>query len=98
MPTSRRVFLRNASALAAGVLWEPRINRALAETAHAAVPALPIRMSSGASSAGLNFVLRNSAAGRKYQVETLPGGLGVIDFEATAGPISSAPMARLFRR
>jgi hypothetical protein len=30
--------------------------------------------------------LRNSAAGRKYQVETLPGGLGVIDFDGDGWP------------
>ena len=43
-------------------------------------------MVNGASAAGLNFVLRNSAAGRKYQVETLPGGLGVIDFDGDGWP------------
>ena len=86
MPTSRRVFLRNASALAAGVLWEPRLERAFSQSAHTTAPVAQIRMSSGASSAGLNFVLRNSAAGRKYQVETLPGGLGVIDFDGDGWP------------
>jgi hypothetical protein len=43
-------------------------------------------MVSGAASAGLNFILRNGAAGRKYQVETLPGGLGVIDFDGDGWP------------
>ncbi len=43
-------------------------------------------MVNGASAAGLNFVLRNSAAGHKYQVETLPGGLGVIDFDGDGWP------------
>jgi hypothetical protein len=32
--------------------------------------------------------LRNGAAGRKYQVETLPGGLGVIDFDGDGWPLS----------
>jgi enediyne biosynthesis protein E4 len=86
MPTSRRVFLRDVSALAAGALWEPRLNWALGQPAPAAVPVAPIRMIGGASPPGLNFVLRNSAAGRKYQVETLPGGLGVIDFDGDGWP------------
>jgi hypothetical protein len=46
----------------------------------------PIRMTSGAASSGLDFVLRNSAQGQKYQVETLPGGLGVIDFDNDGWP------------
>jgi len=29
----------------------------------------------------MDFVLRNGAEGRKHQVERLPGGLGVIDFD-----------------
>lgn len=35
---------------------------------------------------GLDFVLRNDASGRKYQVETVLGGLGVIDFDADGWP------------
>ena len=31
-------------------------------------------------------MLRNGATGRKYQVETLPGGLGVIDFDGDGWP------------
>lgn len=80
------MFLRDASAFAAGALWEPWLNWASAQSAPASIPVAPIRMISGASSAGLNFVLRNSAAGRKYQVETLPGGLGVIDFDGDGWP------------
>ena len=34
----------------------------------------------------MNFILRNSAAGGKYQVETLPGGLGVIEFHGDGWP------------
>ncbi len=34
----------------------------------------------------MDFVLRNGAQGRKYQVETLPGGLGVIDFDGDGWP------------
>jgi len=78
MPASRRSVLRAlaASALAAG--WS---RRALAQAA-----AGPIRMVNGASAAGLDFVLRNGATGRKFQVETLPGGLGVIDFDGDGWP------------
>jgi hypothetical protein len=43
-------------------------------------------MVNGADAAGLHFLLRNSAAGRKYQVETLPGGLAVIDFDSDGWP------------
>jgi enediyne biosynthesis protein E4 len=35
---------------------------------------------------GLDFVLRNDAGGRKYQVETVLGGLGVIDFDNDGWP------------
>lgn len=35
---------------------------------------------------GLDFVLRNDATGRKYQVETMPGGLAVIDFDGDGWP------------
>ena len=45
-----------------------------------------IRMTNGASAAGLDFVLRNGATGRKYQVETVAGGLGVIDFDGDGWP------------
>jgi hypothetical protein len=34
-----------------------------------------------ARGAGVNFVLQNQATENKYQVETMPGGLGVIDFD-----------------
>ncbi len=43
-------------------------------------------MTNGAVAAKLDFVLRNSASGHKYQVETLPGGLGVIDFDGDGWP------------
>jgi hypothetical protein len=51
-----------------------------------AVATSPIRMVNGTRAAGLDFVLRNGAMGRKYQVETLPGGLGVIDFDGDGWP------------
>jgi enediyne biosynthesis protein E4 len=45
-----------------------------------------IRFVNAAPACGIDFVLRNSAAGRKYQIETLPGGLGVIDFDHDGWP------------
>jgi len=45
-----------------------------------------VRMVNGASAAALDFILRNGATGRKYQVETLPGGLAVIDFDGDGWP------------
>jgi hypothetical protein len=78
MPSSRRMFLRASAVSLASLAW----NRCAALADISAVSSdAPIRMVHGASAAGLDFVLRNSAAGRKYQVETLPGGLGVIDFD-----------------
>ena len=49
--------------------------------AFAAGPSGPIRFQNTAPGNGLDFVLRNDANGRKYQVETVLGGLGVIDFD-----------------
>ena len=78
MTTSRRSFLLGASAL--GSLAALRLSGWAAPTAG------PIRFKSGAPGSGLDFVLRNGAQGRKYQVETLPGGLGVIDFDGDGWP------------
>ena len=85
MPITRRSLLRKGVALAGGALCLPWLRRARGQVP-ASQAAPPIRMVNGASAAGLNFVLRNSAAGRKYQVETLPGGLGVIDFDGDGWP------------
>jgi hypothetical protein len=46
----------------------------------------PIQFQNTAPGNGLDFVLRNDASGRKYQVETVLGGLGVIDFDADGWP------------
>src|SRR6185437_12689046 len=70
------------SAIAAGRLMPGFASAALAVNA----PDGPVRMVNGAAAAGLGFVLRNDARGRKYQVETLPGGLAVIDFDADGWP------------
>ncbi|MGB6687854.1 MAG: CRTAC1 family protein [Terracidiphilus sp.] len=88
MRTSRRSVLRGLPVMAAGILTDGWVRRALAQSVPAqALPSpAPIRMANGAAAAGLDFVLRNSASGRKYQVETLPGGLGVIDFDGDGWP------------
>lgn len=83
MKFSRRTLLRSAPTIApvalAGTKWAAALERI-------SIPPSPIRMVNGALAAGLNFVLRNDARGRKYQVETLPGGLGVIDFDGDGWP------------
>jgi hypothetical protein len=67
----------------AGALCGGWLHKVVAATTE---PPAPIRMVNGAASAGLNFISRNGAAGHKYQVETLPGGLGVIDFDGDGWP------------
>jgi len=83
MLTSRRRLLRDMCGLTAAALTGGWMRAALAQTA---AGTSPIRMVNGARAAGLDFVLRNGAMGRKYQVETLPGGLGVIDFDGDGWP------------
>ncbi|MGC2196613.1 MAG: hypothetical protein WA628_18205, partial [Terriglobales bacterium] len=46
----------------------------------------PIQFQNAVPACGLDFVLRNDASGRKYQVETVLGGLGVIDFDQDGWP------------
>lgn len=84
MRISRRDILRAAAVITGEALCNRKVH-VLAQSVTAS-PASPIRMVSGAAAAGLNFTVRNSAAGRKYQVETLPGGLGVIDFDGDGWP------------
>ena len=79
MTTSRRRFLADGSALVSAALLGSRCAWPQPNPGS-------IRMVNGAAAAGLDFVLRNGAAGRKYQVETLPGGLGVIDFDGDGWP------------
>ena len=82
MRSSRRGVLRVLSAIAAGRILPGFARAAIAVNA----PDGPVNMMNGAAAAGLGFVLRNDARGRKYQVETLPGGLAVIDFDADGWP------------
>jgi len=46
----------------------------------------PIQLHNRAPECGLDFILRNGGTGRKYQVETVLGGLGVIDFDHDGWP------------
>jgi hypothetical protein len=81
--------LRAAPAIVAGALGGGWVREALANAATLQPQTQPqswIRFTNGAAAAGLDFVLRNGAMGRKYQVETLPGGLGVIDFDGDGWP------------
>ena len=88
MRVNRRTALRGLGALAASTLARLRNPGALAQVPAppASLAPSPIRFVEGASAAGLDFLLRNGAAGRRYQVETLPGGLGVIDFDGDGWP------------
>ena len=83
---TRRSLLRSFPLLAGGLRVAGGWPWIFAQATPARAPSSAIRMVNGASAAGLNFHLRNSAAGRKYQVETLPGGLGVIDFDGDGWP------------
>jgi hypothetical protein len=80
---NRRSFLHSASALAVMACNGAWLADAQAQTAATRPRTCMIN---GASAAGLDFVLRNGATGRKYQVETLPGGLAVIDFDGDGWP------------
>ena len=88
MPINRREILRATAMITGGALCNASVRAfGQAVTAPPTTPsASSIRMVNGAAAAGLNFIVRNSAAGRKYQVETLPGGLGVIDFDGDGWP------------
>jgi hypothetical protein len=77
----RKPTRREFAKLLAGTGLALSIPRALGATA-----AGPIRFENTGPSSGLDFVLRNDAQGRKYQVETVLGGLGVIDFDADGWP------------
>ena len=87
MTITRRNVLRAGSALLAGDGLVRLARTGLCQISPLpGAQSSPIRMMNGAAAAGLDFVLRNSASGRKYQVETLPGGLGVIDFDGNGWP------------
>lgn len=89
MITGRRAFLSRAAALLPSAFAHPFLRLATAEPSRWLAtnpPAGPIQFELAPLSCGLDFVLRNGATGRKYQVETLPGGLGIIDFDGDGWP------------
>jgi enediyne biosynthesis protein E4 len=47
----------------------------------AAAPTVTIRFADRARQAGTDFVLQNGAEGKRYQIETMLGGLAVLDFD-----------------
>ncbi len=83
MRINRRQFLQTTPALVAAASYHGWPSHLLAQS-------LPLQgsilMTNGAAAAGLDFVLRNGATGRKYQVETVLGGLAVIDFDGDGWP------------
>ena len=81
MRINRRQFLGGLSGLLVSRM-HGAMTRAVAQSSVQS----PVRLVNGAPAAGLDFVLRNDAQGRKYQVETLPGGLAVIDFDGDGWP------------
>jgi hypothetical protein len=83
---NRRSFLRKATVLAATASSGVLLPRVLAQSTSLQPASSGIRMVNGASAAGLDFVLRNGATGSKFQVETVTGGLGVIDFDGDGWP------------
>jgi len=80
MIANRRAFLSRAGAFVPYALTRPHRWLAVPPTAG------PIRFDLAPPLCGLDFVLRNGAQGRKYQVEALTGGLGVIDFDGDGWP------------
>jgi hypothetical protein len=77
-PLTRREFAK----LLGGAGLALSVPRAFAATGAGG----PIQLQNAAPACGLDFVLRNDAQGRKYQVETVLGGLGVIDFDQDGWP------------
>jgi len=62
-----------AAALALGAL-------VFAQRARVDAPIVPIVFQNGAKPAGIDFVLKNSASADKNQIETMPAGVAVLDY------------------
>jgi len=53
----------------------------LANMGTAKAPFVPVVFVETAKTAGIEFVLTNHASSQKYQIETMPAGVGVIDYD-----------------
>ncbi len=80
-PISRRVALRGAGA-ALALPWLQTVPRAAPNRPGAD----PIAFEETAERAGVRFVLRNSATPEKHQIETMPGGVAVFDYNNDGRP------------
>ncbi len=55
----------------------------------AADPPAPIRFRDVAATSGIDFVLRNSATPQKHLIETMPGGVAILDYNLRSIPTAS---------
>ncbi len=62
-----------AAAIALGAL-------VFAQRGRVSAPAVPIVFQNVAKVAGIDFVLKNSASANKFQIETMPAGVAVLDY------------------
>ena len=79
---NRRRFLQLSSSVLAGNVFATPAGLYAQEPATRS----SIVLVEGATAAGLDFVVRNGATETNTQVETLPGGLAVIDFDSDGWP------------
>jgi hypothetical protein len=73
---TRRDFARLAAA--AGALQLPVVR--LLAASNAAVPTPPLNFENAIGSSGISFVLDNSWSPKRYQVETMAGGVALFDY------------------
>lgn len=66
---------------ARGALDRLRAGLTMPSKKNASTDSAPIRFRDVSHSAKLDFLLRNDATGRKYQIETMTGGVAVLDFD-----------------
>ena len=70
--------MRTQAAIAAGAAMCAMIRLVATETS---VPVVPVRFMDDAPRAGINFTLQNHATPQKHQVEAMPAGVAVLDFD-----------------
>src|ERR1039458_9207390 len=84
-PRSSRWQLR----LAGGLGLAAALAALIAAPARDAPSIAPIRFRNVASSAGIDFVLENSATPEKQLIETMPGGVVAFDYVGRAEPVDA---------